>query len=400
MTNRRFYPAAMSNAPHSIGARQDLWRIVGAAAAIAITLPAFAQATKVRDVMATAQTRSVETRGDAADDIAIWVNPTDRSHSRIIGTDKKAGVIVYDLSGESIQSILVGRINNVDLHADFEINGERRILVAGSDRDNNAARFWLVDEEQGTLVDAPGIRVDVGLPEPYGICLGHFNGKTYVITSDRTSGAVQHELTIRDGTIHATLVRRFESTGEIEGLVVDDTLGVLYIGEENTGLWRVPIDPTLPLGRSTADASTPVVLSLASAAKDADRSKVDALVMVSRVGPGFPMMPDVEGLAIASVGNDGVLIASSQGDSTFAIFDRALSNTYRGSFRIVASKSIDAVEDTDGIDVAVTSMGASFPFGVFVAQDGMVEGRPQNFKLVPWERIARAFEPPLPMGGQ
>lgn len=373
-------------------------------AASALASPAFAQATKVVDIAATAQTQSVPTKGDAADDIAIWVNSSDTQHSRIFATDKKAGVIVHDLSGEIVQSLLVGRINNIDLREGFVIDGKPRVLVAGSERDANAARLWLVDAEHGTLVDAPGQRVDVAVPEPYGLCLARSgsgnDARTYVFTSDRTRGVVQHELTLRDGVITATLVRTFETVGEVEGMVADDALGVVYFAEENACIWRVPIDPSVTLGRAAVDAKTPVVLSIPDAATGADRAKPDAIVVVSRVGPGMPIMPDVEGLAIARVADTGVLLASSQGDSSFAVFDRTLANQYRGSFRLVASKSVDAVEETDGIEVACASMGASYPFGVFVAQDGKVEGRSQNFKLVPWEIIARAFEPSLPIGAK
>lgn len=388
----------MSNARISRGARRIKW--LGALAVVWIAAPTFGQATKVVDVIATAQTRSVATKGDAADDIAIWVNPRDAAQSRIFATDKKAGVMVHDLTGEVVQTLLVGRINNIDLRDGVEIGGAMRTLVAGSDRDLNAARLWLVDAATGMLVEAPGERVDVGIPEPYGICLARHDGRLYTFTSDRTRGVVQHELTLREGTFTARLVRTFDSTGEIEGMVADDELGVVYLAEENTALWRVPIDPTVMLGRTQADAATPVVLSVAGATSGESRSKPDALVVVSRVGPGSVIMPDVEGLTIARVGDSGVLIASSQGDNTFAVFDRALKNSYRGSFRIVGSGSIDAVEETDGIDVACANMGASFPFGVFIAQDGKVEGRGQNFKMVPWEKIARAFEPALPIGGK
>lgn len=374
------------------------------AAMSVVVAPAFAQATKVVDVTVTAQTQSVPSRGDAADDIAIWVNPSDRPHSRIFATDKKAGVIVYDLSGEIVQSLLIGRINNIDLREGVVVDGTPRVLVAGSERDENAARLWLVDTDTGLLVDAPGTRVDVGVPEPYGLCLARSgtgdDAKTYLFTSDRTRSVVQHELTIRDGVFTSTLVRRFESTGEIEGIVADDAMGVVYFAEENACLWRVPIDPSVPLGRASVDAKTPVVLSIPDAATGADRARVESMVDVSRAGPGFPLLPDIEGLAVARIGRDGVLIASSQGDNTFAVFDRALTNEYRGSFRLVGSKSVDGVEETDGIDVACASMGASYPFGVFVAQDGKVEGRGQNFKLVPWEAIARAFEPTLPIGAR
>lgn len=374
--------------------------VVALALAASCPMPLLAQAGKPAEVAATAQTRSVPSRGDAADDIAIWVNSADTQHSRIFATDKKAGVIAYDMTGEIVQSLLVGRINNIDLRDGFEIDGTPRVLVAGSERDANAARLWLVDPATGLLVDAPGERVSVNVPEPYGICLAMYAGKAYVFTSDRTRGVVQHELTIRDGQVVATLVRTFVTVGEVEGMAADDQLGVVYFSEEDACVWRVPIDPTIPLGRANADAKTPVMLSIPAAAKDADRAKPESMVVVARCVPGQPIVPDAEGIAIASVANSGVVIVSSQGNSTFAVFDRALTNQYRGSFRLVGSKSVDAVEETDGIDVACASMGAAFPFGVFVAQDGKVEGRGQNFKLVPWEAIARAFDPPLPIGAR
>jgi 3-phytase len=58
-----------------------------------------------------------------------------------------------------------------------------------------------------------------------------------------------------------------------------------------------------------------------------------------------------------------------------------------GSFRIGDGRGIDGTSDTDGIDVAATPLGASFPSGVFVAQDGENDGQTQNFKLVPLDQI-------------
>ena len=56
------------------------------------------------------------------------------------------------------------------------------------------------------------------------------------------------------------------------------------------------------------------------------------------------LVPDVEGLTIY-YGEDGngYLVASSQGNNTFAIYDRAGSNSYLGSF------AVEDVEETDGI---------------------------------------------------
>jgi hypothetical protein len=81
------------------------------------------------------------------------------------------------------------------------------------------------------------------------------------------------------------------------------------------------------------------------------------------------------------------LIASSQGDNAFVVYRRESDNAFVKTFKIVAAGEIDGAEGTDGIDVTTASLGPSFPFGVFVAQDGTNSGGNQNFKLVPLERI-------------
>src|SRR5687768_14696287 len=53
-------------------------------------------------VTASVETTPVPHSGDAADDSAVWVHPTDPALSRIIGTDKLGGIAVYDLSGRQV----------------------------------------------------------------------------------------------------------------------------------------------------------------------------------------------------------------------------------------------------------------------------------------------------------
>src|SRR4249920_1247621 len=67
----------------------------------------------VESVFAVVETQPVVSTGDAADDPAIWVNPVDPSLSTIIGTNKQAGLAVYDLSGKELQFVNAGQINNV-----------------------------------------------------------------------------------------------------------------------------------------------------------------------------------------------------------------------------------------------------------------------------------------------
>ena len=71
-------------------------------------------------------------------------------------------------------------------------------------------------------------------------------------------------------------------------------------------------------------------------------------------------------------------------------------HAYLGSFRIVDGTGIDGTSDTDGIDVTTANLGAAFPRGVFVAQDGSNTGGRQNFKLVPLERILSPSDTPSP----
>ena len=80
------------------------------------------------------------------------------------------------------------------------------------------------------------------------------------------------------------------------------------------------------------------------------------------------LVPDVEGLTIY-YGEDGngYLVASSQGNNTFAIYDRAGSNSYLASF------AVEDVEETDGIDVTNVPLGEDYPAGLLVVQDGSNE---------------------------
>jgi 3-phytase len=96
----------------------------------------------------------------------------------------------------------------------------------------------------------------------------------------------------------------------------------------------------------------------------------------------------VEGLAIAEgPSQTGHLIASSQGDDTFAAYRREGRNEYVGSFSIAAAGGIDGVEETDGIAVTTAALGDRFPGGMFVAHDGRNGQANQNFKLVPWRSL-------------
>lgn len=79
----------------------------------------------IQPVPAVAETQPVTHSGDAIDDPAIWVNPSDPGQSLVIGDDKKGALVTYDLSGNLVQSITdAGFWGDVDLRQQVEISGQ------------------------------------------------------------------------------------------------------------------------------------------------------------------------------------------------------------------------------------------------------------------------------------
>jgi 3-phytase len=318
-----------------------------------------------QEVSATVETEPVPHGGDAADDPAVWVDPADPSMSAIIGTDKDGGLLVYDLAGRQLQYLQAGDMNNVDLRpaADgFTLGGRPVVLVVAGDRSSNSIDVFELDPETRQLRDVAGDGIKTDL-EVYGSCLylSAGTGKVYVFVNSKNGEVQQWEL-IDDGSgrVVGEQVRSFAVGSQPEGCVADDELGHLYVGEEARGIWKYGAEP----------------------------DTVDTGSLIAEASPSGPLVADVEGLAIARRDDGtGYLIASSQGDDSYAVYQREGDNSYVGSFRISDGGGIDGTSETDGIDVAATPLGASFPSGVFVAQDGENDEGTQNFKLVPLDQI-------------
>jgi len=306
--------------------------------------------TRILEVAAAVETEPVNTGGDSADDATLWVNPSDPAQSLVIGTNKKRGLAVYDLTGKEIQFLADGQMNNVD---------HRDTLVTASNRSNDSIAIYRINVETRRLENVAADEIKT--IEAYGSCMykSSKTGKVYYIVTSKLGVFEQYELLDTGKGVSAKRVRQIKVGSQLEGCVADDELGYLYVGEEDVGIWKYSAEP------------------------DADPARKE----VDRARPGGSLVADVEGLTIAYGSNGkGYLIASSQGNSTYAIYRREGDNTYVKSFRIVAG-SIDQVTETDGIDVTTANLGPRFPHGVFIAQDGADDKGKQNFKLVPWQLI-------------
>jgi len=310
---------------------------------------------RILEVAAAVETEPVNTGGDSADDATVWVNPSDPGQSLVIGTNKKRGLVVYDLTGKEIQSLPDGEMNNVD---------SRDTLVTASNRSNNSIAIYRINTETRRLENVAA--ADIKTIEAYGSCMykSSKTGKLYYIVTSKQGVVEQYELFDTSKGVSAKRVRQIKVGSQLEGCVADDELGYLYVGEEDVGIWKYSAEPDVEAAR-----------------KEVDRAR-----------PGGSLVADVEGLTIA-YGSDGkgYLIASSQGNSTYAIYRREGDNTYVKSFRIIAG-NIDPVTETDGIHVTTANLGPLFPNGVFIAQDGADDKGRQNFKLVPWQLIVAADE--------
>ena len=345
-------------------------RLLVPLAGLAVLLPLCAPVLRaqVAQVTATVETDPVPSSEDAADDAAIWINPTDAARSTFIGTDKSgAGLAVYDLDGNELQYDDTVRPNNVDLRYGFGLGGSTVDLVGFSNRDGSTIGTYAVDRSTGLVQDVSAGTIELSF-SPAGFCFYQpSRGPVYGIVVGTEGEVEQWELFDNGaGRVDGRLVRGFDVGTETESCTADDLLGDLYVSEEPVGIWKYGAEPGDGDARTLVDSSD---------------------------GSGH-LTADVEGLAIyQTTGGGGYLIASSQGSDEFVVYERR-SGGYLGTFEIVDG-SVDGVSNTDGIDVTNAPLGSGFERGLFVAQDGDNPGANQNFKLVPWERIANAFDPAL-----
>lgn len=335
-------------------------------AAIAQAEPIFAS------VSATLETENVDIDPD---DPAIWINTADPTQSRVIGTDKDIGLVVFDLDGKIVQRLSDGRLNNVDIRQDVAVGNQTLSLVAASRRNDDTIVLYTVDAT-GTLGQAtpfafPGAprKIDDDI---YGIGFYHdpIARRLFVIASFKTGEIMQWEITSTAAGLSLAFVRELAVPTQPEGVVADDELGFIYVGEEDGGLWRF------------------------AAAPDADTSGY----LVDKVGSSCLPEDDLEGLAVVKgPDNSGYILASAQGVNRYVLYarqpDAEGKQPCHGSFDLVTGAT-DPVSETDGLDVTTTALSERFPKGLMVVQDDRNEGFNRNFKFVSWADVIEAMHLP------
>ena len=331
-------------------------------------------------VTADAQTDSMLRFGDAADDPAIWVNKKRPQKSLVLGTNKQQGLFVYDLQGREVQHFNTGKLNNVDVRYGVRLGKKVVDLAVATNRDDNSLSIYTIDPRSGKLAFSGSVATN--MKEIYGFCMyqapasaAQPEGALYAIPNDKSGEFQQIQLSAAVSAADKNVVqwqgqvkRRFSVESQPEGCVADDKNQRLFVGEEDVALWTIGAEP---------DSGTRL-------------EKV--------LGAGEILVADIEGVGVYQGKNQTFLVISSQGNNSFVILDAVAPYALRGIVRIAldATKNIDGVSETDGLEVSSIDFGAAFPEGMLVVQDGhkVMPEAPQNFKYVSWEKIRRALNLP------
>lgn len=391
----------------------------GALAALLVpaSTPAQARPSALPTVTPTAETAALYDdeagQNSNADDPAIWRNPTDPERSLVVATAKEGGLRVYGLDAKLVQSIPApapptaedapGRFNNVDLVHGLRTQAGRADVAVVSDRGNDRLRIYRIDRSRTghplTDITDAAVAPVFSANQPkineqrtaYGLATWRDkrSGRSYALVSrrNRTQLALLELTPTEHGTVGYKKIRTLELPSsfrlpngtrwspcaepdelpQVEGMVVDPGNGVLYAGQEDIGIWRMRADLTGKpvLVDKVKEYGVPGVYD-----KETEECTPGA-------GPGYGgkrLAADVEGLTLLQEDDgDGYLMASSQGDNTFALYDREIDdeNEYEGGFRVGhASATLDGSEECDGAAVLNEPLGDRYPRGLLVVQDG------------------------------
>uniref|UniRef100_UPI004048CEBF phytase n=1 Tax=Shewanella baltica TaxID=62322 RepID=UPI004048CEBF len=314
--------------------------------------------------------------GDTMDDPAIWVHPTDPEKSLVLGTNKRWGLLSFNMRGEQVQALPSGRINNVDLRQRVKLGGKSRDIAVATLRDGDKLAFYEIDVA-GKIVEYPN--QPTNMTDIYGMCLYQDEQTLYVFANEKSGRIAQYRVDWQQNGPSIKLVRNIHTPSQVEGCVVDEAQHALFIGEEDKGIWRFDAKP---------NASTEGKLIIKA---------------------GGDLVADVEGISLyqgASIHGkkQDLLVVSSQGNNSYLLYQASAPYAQVGRFRIGVNlngmengreTSIDGSAETDGLAVTHLPVGSGvWQQGMLVVQDGHnhLPDANQAFKWLPWSSIVKQLE--------
>ena len=283
------------------------------------------------------------------DDPAIWLHPTDKAQSLIIGTDKETGggIYAFDLNGKIVRKLTgLKRPNNIDLAYGLMINGKPTDIAVFTERKANKIRIVSLPDLE--FIDNGGIDIfkgekGEGFNEGMGVALYTSPEKKIYAIVGRKTGPLegylwQYELNGDKGTVTANVVRKFgkySGKKEIEAIAVDNEAGYVYYSDEQSGIRKYYADPA---------------------------KGNEELAFFGTTG----FADDHEGISIYKTGDTtGYILISNQQDKSFMVYPREGSGSIH-QHDLITKIPMSTLE-SDGSDVTNVSLNAQFPKGLFVA---------------------------------
>lgn len=304
---------------------------------------------------------------DDADDPAIWIHPTRKESSLILGTNKAAlptgGLYAFGLDGKVRQVIAnLDRPNNVDVEYGLQMGAKKVDIAVVTERYQRRLRVFAI--ENGHLQDlAPaglpvfeGQEGEAGAPMGVALYRRQSDGAIFAIVSRKTGpkrGYLWQYQLIGNaaGTVRAVKVREFgafSGEGEIESVAVDDELGHVYYSDEAVGYHKWAADPASP------DANTELAL-FGTEPFEGDREGIAILPL-----------PGGRGYIVAT---EQIKAADGKSGSIYRFYNRSGSKHWPHDHSQIVATLHGGADDTDGIEGVTTPLGSQFPTGTLVAMN-------------------------------
>ncbi len=304
---------------------------------------------------------------DDADDPAIWVNKSNPSQSRVIGTNKvkrpTGGLYVFDLDGKIVQKITgLDRPNNVDVYQNW--NGLD--IAVCTERLQGRLRIYKIDP-RGTLSDFTG-KTDVAMKgtadygEPMGIALwkSKITGNVYALVSPK--------LGLAESYLEQYQLKMNPATAKVDAIFVGRT-GQFRGGKEIESI-ATSVDGISAFYSDETYGNRQLVL------QDRPNGYTDA-----RPAWNTDFKGDHEGIGLWEKGAKRFAVFTDQLKDRSVYTVTSFTGTRLGQFTAGA-------DETDGIAVTSANLGPKFPDGLMVVMDS----KNRRFLYLGWREIARTLK--------
>ena len=299
-----------------------------------------------------------------ADECGIWADPKDPKKTVLIGNDKSStgALYVWNLDGELIfQTPPIDQPVGVSIRYGVPLGKNEKVdIVACGVRSTNEIKIFKIDKNTRQLIDLTtegGISTEFP-DKTYGLCLykRSSDGQLFAFVSRKETDNIHQVQIDHDGKgkFKGTLVRKFGGRNLrtfVEGMVADDEHGYLYCSDERYAILKFWADP-----------------------------KIRKDPYIRKFGVADNIRGDREGLGLyrKKMGK-GYLVVSSQGDSSFKIYNR------EGKNKFIKSINLPGVTKTDGIGITPLSIPPKYPNGIFAAHND----KDNNYVLFDWYEFSR-----------